>query len=109
MEVVGADSAATLRPAFFAAFLDLAQRAFCAAAILARASALMVRTALDLPAKSNASKLVALLGDLTPAKRPGFRLIVASVPVRSTLACCSRKISASISRTRSFVFIYPPL
>ena len=35
-------TAATSRDAFFAAFLVFAQRAFCAAAIFARASALMV-------------------------------------------------------------------
>jgi hypothetical protein len=43
--------AAVLRAAFFAAFLDFAQRALWAAAILSRASAVNVRLVLALPAK----------------------------------------------------------
>jgi len=39
-----AAAVAALRGSFFAALLDLAQRAFCAAEILARAAALNLRT-----------------------------------------------------------------
>jgi len=45
------DAAGMLDAAFFAAFLDFAQRALWAAAILSRASALNVRFGLTLPAK----------------------------------------------------------
>ena len=45
------DAAGVLGAAFFAAFLDFAQRALWAAAILSRASALNVRLVLALPAK----------------------------------------------------------
>ena len=45
------DAVGVLRAAFFAAFLDFAQRALWAAAILSRASALNVRIVLALPAK----------------------------------------------------------
>jgi hypothetical protein len=92
-----AGTAATFRAAFFAAFFVFAQRAFWAIAILARASALKLRTAL------------VLLGNLVPAGRPGFRFAVISVPLKSALACCSREISASISKTMSFVSMNPPL
>jgi len=96
LEVVlfAAGAAAALRASFFAAFLDLAQRACCAAAIFARASALKVRTAL------------VVLGS---AGRPGFRFHVVVVPVNIARACCSREISASISKTMVFVSMNPPL
>jgi hypothetical protein len=99
LEVVlfAAGAAAALRASFFAAFLDLAQRACCAAAIFARASALKVRTAL------------VLLGKLAPAGWPGFRFHVVLVPVNIARACCSREISASISKTIVFVSMNPPL
>jgi hypothetical protein len=45
------DAAGVLGAAFFAAFLDFAQRALWAAAIFSRASALNVRLVLALPAK----------------------------------------------------------
>jgi len=45
------DAAGMLDAAFFAAFLNFAQRALWAAAILSRASALNVRLVLALPAK----------------------------------------------------------
>ena len=46
MVFFAAAAAAALRASFFAALLDLAQRAFCAAEIFARAAALKVRTGL---------------------------------------------------------------
>jgi hypothetical protein len=77
------DAAAVLRAAFFAAFLDFAQRALWAAAIFSRASALNVRFVLALPAK------LVLVG------RPAFRFPVVLVPANSAFTCCSLDISAS--------------
>jgi len=91
------DAAAALRAAFFVAFLDFAQRALWAAAILSRASALNVRLVLALPGK------LALVG------RPGFRFSVVLVPVNSAFTCCSLDISASISTTMSCIFMNPPV
>ncbi|MGA9063467.1 MAG: hypothetical protein WB341_17625 [Terracidiphilus sp.] len=91
------DAAAVLGAAFFAAFLDFAQRALWAAAILSRAAALNVRLVLALPAK------------LVLAGRPGFRFPVVLVPVNSAFTCCSLDISASISTTISCIFINPPV
>jgi hypothetical protein len=88
------DAAGVLGAAFFAAFLDFAQRVLWAAAIFARASALNVRLALTMPA------------NLALAGRPGFRFPV--VPVNSAFTCCSLDISASISTTRSCIFMNPP-
>ena len=88
-----AGTAATARALFFAALFVFAQRAFWAAAIFARASALMVWAAL------------AVLGKLVPAGRPGFLFTVVLVLLKSALACCSREISASIAKTMSFVFM----
>jgi hypothetical protein len=92
-----ADAAAVLCAAFLAAFLDFAQRAFCAAAIFARASALNVRLVLALP------------GNLVVAGRLGFRFSVVLVPVNSAFTCCSLDISASISTTMSCIFMNPPV
>lgn len=102
-----AGAAATFRAAFFAAFLDLAQRALCAAAIFARASSLSVRLAAGLVADFSEMDLVALSGKLTRDGLPGFRLTVISVPAKSALASCSREICASISTMMSVVFIDP--
>jgi hypothetical protein len=90
------DTAAVLGAAFFAAFLDFAQRALWAAAILSRASALNVRLVLAFPAK------LVLVG------RPAFRFPVALEPVNSALTCCSLDISASISTTMSCILMNPP-
>src|ERR1035438_307403 len=81
----------------FAAILDFAQRALCAAAILSRASALNVCRLPSLPAK------------LAAAGRPGLRFSLGPVPSNSARACCSRDISASISTRMSFVFMVPPV
>jgi hypothetical protein len=74
--------------AYFAA-LCLAQRFLCAAAILARAAALIFR-----------------LGFLTDAAadvdRPDFRSVAPAIRVR---ACCSWAISASIKERTSIVFM----
>jgi len=91
------DAAAVLGAAFFAAFLDFAQRALWAAAIFSRASALNVRLVLALPAK------------LALAGRPGFRFPVVLVPLNSAFTCCSLDISASISTTMCCVFMKPPV
>jgi hypothetical protein len=91
------DAAAVPRAAFFRAFLDFAQRALWATAILSRASALNVRLVLALPAK------------LALAGRPGFRISVVLVPVNSAFTCCSLAISASISTTMSRIFMNPPV
>jgi hypothetical protein len=99
-----AGAAATLR----AAFLDFAQRAFCAAEIFARASALTVRFAVRLAADFAGMELVALPDKLTRDGRPGFRLIVISVPAKSAFASRSREICASISIMMSAVFMDPP-
>lgn len=88
-----AGSAVVSRAAFFAALLDFAQRALCAAAIFSRASALIVH----------------LLVLRAPDGRAGFRPSMAVVPVRSAFACWSRVISASISTTMSSLFMNPPL
>jgi len=63
------DTATVLGAAFFAAFLDFAQRALWAAAIFSGASALNVRFVLALPAK------------LVLTGRPGFRFSVVLVPL----------------------------
>jgi hypothetical protein len=91
------DAAAVLRAAFFAAFLDFAQRALWAAAILSRAAALNVRLVLALPAK------------LALAGRPGFHISVLLMPLNSAFTCCSLDISASISTTMSCIFMNPPV
>jgi hypothetical protein len=88
----------------FAAFLDFAQRAFCAAAIFARASGLKVRTAFTFARSFVGSSLVSLGRPATPAGRPGFLLTVVPGLAKSAFACCNRKISASILTTISFVF-----
>jgi hypothetical protein len=90
------DAAGVLRAAFFAAFLDFAQRALWAAAILSRAAALNVRLVLDLPA------------ELALAGRPGFNISVVLMPTNSALTCCSLEISASISTTMFCIFMNPP-
>jgi hypothetical protein len=92
---VAAAAAAALLATFFAALLDLAQRAFCAAEILARAAALKVCTGL-------------LLRRLALAEARGFGF-PALVPARSARACCSREISASISITMLPLSMNPPL
>jgi hypothetical protein len=89
------DAAGVLRAAFFAAFLDFAQRALWAAAIFSRASALNVRLVLALPA------------ELVLAGRPGFPVVL--VPLNSAFTCCSLDISASISTTTSCIFMNPPV
>jgi hypothetical protein len=88
----------------FAAFLDFAQRAFCAAAIFARASGLKVRTAFTFARGFVGSSLASLGRPATPAGRPGFFLAVLPAPAKSAFACCNREISASIWTTISFVF-----
>lgn len=95
----------------FAAFLDFAQRAFCAAAIFARASGLKVRTDFTFAGDFVGSSLVVLGRPTTPAGRPGFLLtVVVPAPAKSAFACCNREISASIWTTISFVFkVYPPV
>jgi hypothetical protein len=90
------DAAGVLGAAFFAAFLDFAQRALWAAAILSRASALNVRLVLAFPAK------------LVLACRPSSRISVVLVPANSAFTCCSLDISASISTTMSCIFMNPP-
>jgi hypothetical protein len=90
------DAAGVLGAAFFAAFLDFAQRALWAAAIFSRPPVLNVRLALTLPGK------LVLVG------RPAFRVPVVLVPVNSAFTCCSLDISASISTTMSCIFIPPP-
>jgi hypothetical protein len=103
-----ADLVATVLPVVdFAAFLDFAQRAFCAAAIFARASGLKVRTDFTFAGSS----LVVLGRPTTPAGRPGFLLtVVVPALAKSAFACCNREISASIWTTISFVFkVYPPV
>src|SRR5947208_3675059 len=89
--------------AFFAVFLDFAQRALCAAAILARPFALMMPR-VDFFANFTGLKLVALLGAPTAAGRPGFRFVVRPVPAKSAFTFCNCAISASIATTISFIF-----
>jgi hypothetical protein len=91
------DTATVLRAAFFAAFLDFAQRALWAAAIFSRAPALNVRLVLALPAK------------LVLAGRPGFRISVVLMPASNAFTCCSLDISASISTTMSCILMNPPV
>lgn len=90
---------------YFAVFLDLAQRARCAAAIFSRASGLKVRRAGVFLANPAGWKLVALLGEAFFATRPGLR--PPGWPARSAFACWSRAISASIARIMSSVFMNP--
>jgi hypothetical protein len=97
------------RAYFFSTFLLLAQRFFCAAEILARASGVMVRAGLELAAIRLGAAGEVLRDVVLPAGRPGFRLMIASVPLRSAFACCRREISASIATTKSFVFMNPPV
>ena len=87
------DAPEVLDAAFFVALLDFAQRAFWAAAILARPAALILRLVMPLP------------GRLVWAGQFGFRLSV--VPVSSAFACFSRDISASICATISCRFTKP--
>ena len=103
-----AGAAATFRAAYFAAFLDFAQRAFCAAATFARASGLMVRRTKGFAADFAGMELVALPDKLTRDGRPGFRFIVISVPAKSAFAFPSRDINASISIRMSALFMDPP-
>ena len=93
-------------PLHFAAFLNLAQRAFCAAAILARPAALIPRRFLALASKSAGLKLVALPLPDAVAGRPGLRFagVRLNVSVKRAFAFCSREISASMVRIMSFVF-----
>ena len=107
MVLFTAGTVATARAAFFAAFFVFAQRAFCAAAIFARASALRVRFAAGLVADFAEMERVALPGKLTRDGLPGFRLTVISVPAKSAFAPRSREINASISTMMSVVFIDP--
>ncbi len=89
MVFFGAAAAVALPASFFAALFDFAQRAFCAAEILARAAALSVRTGL-------------VLRRLAPSGWSGFAFRMLLVPANSARACCSREISASISETMRF-------
>jgi len=74
--------------ALLAVFLTFAQRAFCAAAILARAAALNARRRFDFGEAANEDV----------RGLPGPLLIVTGVVFDSScLACSSRAISASIS------------
>jgi hypothetical protein len=93
------------RMVYFAVFLDLAQRARCAAAIFSRASGLKVRRAGVLWANSAGLKVVALLREAFFAGRPGLR--PPDRPAGSAFACWSRAISASIARIMSSVFMNP--
>src|ERR1035441_7028187 len=102
-----AGAAATARASFFAAFFVFAQRAFCAAAIFARASVLRVRLAAGLAADFAGMEFVALPDKFTRDGRHGLRLIVISVPAKSAFASRSREIIASISTMMSVVFIDP--
>jgi hypothetical protein len=90
--VFAAVVAASARTSFFAVFLTLAQRFFCAATSFARPAGLKVRTGVVFAANVAGSKLVALLDEIIPAGRPGFRLASAPVPLISALACSSREI-----------------
>ncbi len=72
---------------YFAVFFALAQRAFCAAAILARASA-------------ESRRFLEALGALAVRLRPSFEL-----SVKIALTCCKRVISASISARMPFISI----
>ena len=94
--------------AFLLAFLDFAQRARCAAAILSRPAALMVRRFVGFSAKSAGLKLVALLGSAAAAGRPRFRVPMGLIPINRAFACWRRAISASSSTTMSFRFMNPP-
>ena len=94
MVFFAATAAVALRASFFAALLDFAQRAFCAAEIFARAASLKVRTGL-------------LLLRLALAEVGGLFRLPTLVPAKSARACCSREISASISRTILFVSMIP--
>ncbi len=91
------DPVMVLRAFFFAALLNLAQRAFCPAAIFARASGLIV------------CRLVGFPGKLDPTVRRGFRWPSVLVSLNSALTRCSRDISASISTTILWVSMNPPL
>jgi hypothetical protein len=91
------DAAAVLRAAFFAAFLDLAQRALWAAAIFSRASALNVRFVRALP------------GELVLTGRLDFRLPSVPALLNTAFTCCSLDISASISAKMSRIFMNPPV
>ncbi len=95
------------RAALFAARFAFAQRVFCAAAILTRASTLTVRFTARLAAEFAGMRLVALSGKLVWGWSSGFRLIVISALASSAFASISRVICASISMMMSFVFMYP--
>jgi hypothetical protein len=99
--------AGTFGADFFAAFLTFAQRAFCASAIFARASALTVRFAAGLAADFAGMELVALSDKFARDGRPCLRSINVSVLAKSAFAFSSREICASISIMMSFVFMDP--
>jgi hypothetical protein len=133
----GADFFATFAvAAVFAAFRTFAHRAFWAAAILARASALKLRffllfagnpaagaffaafldfaqralwaaAILSRPLALNVRFVLALTGKLALAGRAGFRFPVAPAPANSAFTCCSLDISASISTTMSWFLMSP--
>jgi hypothetical protein len=100
-----ASSSNSNRGDYFAVFLDLAQRARCAAAIFSRASGLNVRRAGVFLPNPAGWRLVALLGEAFFAARPGLR--PPGWPARSAFASRSRAISASIARIMSSVFMNP--
>src|SRR5271168_68754 len=52
---------------------------------------------------------IALTGNPLPARWPGLRFSVTLTAANNCLTCCSREISASISRTMAMVSINPPL
>ena len=83
---------------YFAAFFAAAQRAFCAAAILARASSLNTRLA-----DFFAGEVVVFFG------RPGPRLTgaatLAELPVSRARACCSLLISSSSAERIPLIII----
>lgn len=100
-----AGAVATIRAALFTARFFFAQRAFCAAAIFARASTLTTRFAIGLAGDFAGMKLVPLSDKFARDGRPGSRLIVISGLARSTFASSRREICASISIIISFVFM----
>jgi len=91
------DSAVVLSAFLLAAVLTLAHRAFCPAAIFARASGLMVYRVVNSPGKLEATVC------------RGLRCPSVFVSLNSALTRCKRDISASISTTILWVSMYPPL
>ncbi len=100
-----ADADGSLGVAFLGAFLFLAQRAFCASAMRARVSGLIVRRLAEVRTVWDRVGFWGILEEGTPRGRPGLRFPSPLLLLSSALTSCSRVICASIARMIALVSI----